>query len=97
MVIFLPIGMVIYKLGQENTEFIFLAVMLFSLLVVLYIIRLIKGARTIYDLSSFKAYLYGLIFSVIIFGGLYSYYYFCKKFIQHHLIGEKLYNLTGNY
>ena len=79
MVIFLPIGTVIYKLGQENTEFIFLTVMLFSLLVVLYIIRLIKGARIIYNMSSFKAYLYGFVFSVIIFGGLYSYYYFVRN------------------
>ena len=78
MVIFLPIGTVIFKLAQEDTEYVYISFILFIILLIIYIIRIIKGARTVYNLHSFKAYSYGLAISVIIFGGLYAYFYFVK-------------------
>lgn len=78
MVIFLPIGAVIFKLAQVDTEYVYLSFILFIILLIIYIIRIIKGARTVYNLHSFKAYSYGLAISVIIFGGLYAYFYFIK-------------------
>ncbi len=78
MVIFLPIGTVIFKLAQVDTEYVYLSVILFIILLIIYIIRIIKGARTIYNLHSFKAYSYGLAITIAIFGGFYAYFYFVK-------------------
>lgn len=78
MVIFLPIGTIIFKLAQEDTEYVYISLILFLLLLVFYIIRLIKGARTVYDLSFLKAYGYGIILFLLTFGSLFSYFYFFR-------------------
>jgi beta-glucuronidase len=78
MVIFLPIGTFIFKLAQEDTEYVYISLILFLLLLVFYIIRLIKGARTVYNLSFVKAYGFGMLLFLLTFGSLYSYFYFFR-------------------
>ena len=78
MVIFLPIGAFIFKLAQEDTEYVYLSGILFLILLVFYIIRLIKGARVIYNLPFVKAYGYGLILVLLTFGSVFSYFYFFR-------------------
>ncbi|MCB0721803.1 MAG: hypothetical protein KDC42_05825 [Ignavibacteriae bacterium] len=78
MAVFLPIGTFIYKLAIEDTEFVYLSGILFLILIVFYIIRLIKGARTAYNLTFIKAYGYGILLVILTFGSLYSYFYFIR-------------------
>lgn len=78
MVIFLPIGTFIFKLAQEDTEYVYLSGILFLILLVFYIIRLIKGARASYNLSFANAYGYGFILVVLTFGSVFAYFYFFR-------------------
>lgn len=78
MVIFLPIGTIIFKLAQEDTEYVYLSGILFLILLLFYIIRLIKGARATYNLTFIKAYGYGLVLVLLTFGSVFSYFYFFR-------------------
>lgn len=78
MIIFLPLGTVIYKLGMFNSEYVYLSLVLFVIMHVIYVIRLVKGVNVVFDISTFKTYLYAIVAIVIIYGGLFAYLYFFK-------------------
>lgn len=76
MLIFLFIGTIIYKLAENNPSYIKLSLWLFLILYVLYLNRLIVGAKSLFDIRTGKIYLYGISVILIIFGAIYLYTYF---------------------
>jgi hypothetical protein len=78
MIIFLPLGTVIYKLGMFNPEYVYLSLILFVIMHVVYVIRLVKGVNVIFDTSTLKTYLYAAVVILIIYGGLFTYLYFFR-------------------
>ncbi len=77
--IFLPIGIIIYKLGTLSTTYITLSLILFFICYLLSIFRLISGFKFMFEHHFGRAFLYGLIFYIITAGGLFFYLYFYKN------------------
>lgn len=77
--IFLPIGIIIFKLGTLSTSYITLSIILFAICYILSIFRLISGFKFMFEHHFARAFLYGLIFYFITAGGLFSYLYFYKN------------------
>ncbi|MCX7833888.1 MAG: hypothetical protein N2490_06735 [Ignavibacteria bacterium] len=77
--IFLPIGIIIYKLGTLSTVYITLSLVLFLVCYILSILRLISGFKFMFEHHFGRAFLYGLIFYFITAGGLLVYLYFYKN------------------
>lgn len=78
-IIFLPIGTIIYKLGLANTEYIFLSVILFLMIHLIYLYRLINGARIVLEFSILRAFSYAVIIILILYGGFISYFYYGRN------------------
>jgi hypothetical protein len=76
MLIFLPIGTVIYKLSEGNSGYISITLWLFFILYVLYLNRILLGARSLFDIKTGKVYIYGLAIILIFYAGLYFYMWY---------------------
>lgn len=76
MLIFLPIGTVIYKLSEGNSSYISITLWLFFMLYVLYLNRILLGARSLFDIKTGKVYIYGLAIILIFYAGLYFYMWY---------------------
>ena len=76
MLIFLPIGTVLYKLSEGNSSYISITLWLFFILYVLYLNRILLGARSLFDIKTGKVYTYGLAIIAVVFAGLYFYIWF---------------------
>lgn len=73
MIIFLPFGTVLYKLAEGNSGFISLALWIFFILYLLYLNRIILGARSLFDIRTGKVYFYGILIIAVFFGAVYLY------------------------
>ncbi len=73
MLIFLPLGTVLYKLAEGNNKFLGLSVWLFFILYLLYLNRVIIGARTLFDIRTGRVYTYGIAIIGLFFALLYLY------------------------
>lgn len=80
--IFLPVGIIMYKLGTLSTTYITLSIVLFFICYLLSIFRLISGFKFMFEHHFARAFLYGLIFYFITAGGLFVYLYFYKNTIS---------------
>lgn len=76
MLIFLLIGTVLYKLTDTNPTYINITMWLFVILYILYLNRLIIGAKTLFDIRTGKVYIYGTVIILLIIVVIYSYFYF---------------------
>lgn len=76
MLIFLFAGTVIYKLSESNPVYIKISMWIFIILYVLYLNRIILGAKSLFDVRTGKVYLYGILIIFFIFAIIYSYFYF---------------------
>ncbi|MEO8664470.1 MAG: glycoside hydrolase family 2 TIM barrel-domain containing protein [Ignavibacteria bacterium] len=82
MLIFLFIGTIIYKLAENNPVYIKLSMWLFVILYVLYLNRIIIGAKSLFDVRAGKVYLYGVVIIFFIFAIIYSYFFFFTGAIE---------------
>ena len=73
MLIFLPIGTVLYKLTEGNSSYISITLWLFFILYVLYLNRILLGARSLFDIKTGKVYIYGISFIILVYLGIYLY------------------------
>lgn len=78
-IIFLPVGTIIYKLGLLNSEYIYLSIILFALIHLVYLYRLINGARIVLEFSILKSFSYAVIIILILYGGFISYFYYGRN------------------
>ncbi|MBK6772545.1 MAG: hypothetical protein IPG78_10530 [Ignavibacteria bacterium] len=76
MIIFLFLGTIFYKLTESNPGFVNVSIWLFVILYILYLNRIIIGAKSLFDIRTGKVYLYGLIIIFVIFALIYSYFRF---------------------
>jgi hypothetical protein len=73
MLVFLPIGTVLYKLSETNSKYISIGLWLFFILYVLYLNRILLGARSLFDIKTGKVYVYGIAIIVIFFSAVFIY------------------------
>lgn len=73
MLVFLPLGTVLYKLAESNSKYVTVALWLFFILYLLYLNRVILGARSLFDIKTGKVYIYGIAIIVIFFACIYTY------------------------
>ncbi len=73
MLVFLPLGTVLYKLAESNNKYVTIALWLFFILYILYLNRVILGARSLFDIKTGKVYIYGIAIIVIFFAAIYVY------------------------
>ncbi|MEO8209509.1 MAG: glycoside hydrolase family 2 TIM barrel-domain containing protein [bacterium] len=76
MLIFLLVGTILYKLSETNPSFIKISIWIFLILFVLYLNRIILGAKSLFDIRTGKVYLYGIVIIFFIFAIIYSYFLF---------------------
>jgi hypothetical protein len=69
----LPIVPIYYRIINQTTWGM-VALIVFSLFIVWFVIRLFRAVKIVFALSLVRAVLFGIVFSVIIFGGLAWYY-----------------------
>ena len=73
-IIFLsPLAMSLFKI-MENPSYVIPALVLISLFLFWTFLRVLKGISVMYDLSSMKTYISGILACVILLGGLFLYY-----------------------
>ena len=77
--IFLLIGTVIYKLSGEGSGFISFALILFVLIYLYSYIKLFHGYKIIFELSSFKIIIYGIIIFLFVHMVSFAYFYYLKS------------------
>lgn len=82
LLICLPMGTVIFKLASLNTDYLTFSFIIFALTYLLHILRLLSAARILFELTRFKAYTYGTLIIVFIYGGIFSYFYFFRSTIS---------------
>jgi len=90
MLIFLPIGTVLYKLTESNPAYIYLSLWLFIILAILSLNRILIGAKSIFDIRTGKVYFYGLIIISIFIALVYSYFYFFTGATETYELISKL-------
>lgn len=73
MLVFLPVGTVLYKLAESNSKYISIALWLFFILYLLYLNRIILGARSLFDIKTGKVYFYGIAIIIVFFTAVYLY------------------------
>lgn len=71
--IFLPLGVVIYKLGGFSATYVHISLIIFGICYLLSIFRLISGFKFLFEYTFAKAFLYGFIFYIVTAGGLLMY------------------------
>ncbi|MBL7128145.1 MAG: hypothetical protein ISS16_04085 [Ignavibacteria bacterium] len=82
LLVCLPMGTVIFKLASMNTDYITFSFIIFALAYSLHILRLLSGSRILFELTRFKAYAYGTLIIVFLYGGIFSYFYFFRSTIS---------------
>ncbi|KAA0211679.1 MAG: hypothetical protein EDM69_00215 [Chlorobiota bacterium] len=70
---FMIIGTIIFKLASLETDYVMYSFVLLCLLHVIYILRLIKGARVLLNFSYLRSIFFSLLFIAILYGGTYIY------------------------
>jgi hypothetical protein len=74
MIVFLFAGTVMYKLTETNPSMINIMLWVFAILYILYLNRIITGAKSLFDIRTGKVYLYGFMIIIIIFAVIYFYF-----------------------
>lgn len=77
--IFLVLGTVIYKLSGESSGFITVSLILFVLIYLYSYVKLFHGYKVIFELSSFKAFLYGITLFLFVHIVSFAYFYYVKS------------------
>jgi hypothetical protein len=72
--IFLPIGVVIYKLGGLSTVYVHISLLIFGICYILSLLRLFSGFKFLFEYTFAKAFLYGFIFYLVTAGGIFLYF-----------------------
>lgn len=78
LLIFLFLGIAIYKLGYQNSSYIYYAVLLYIILLIFSTFKLMSALRTLFETGILKAYLFGLLFSALSLFLLFGYLYFSR-------------------
>jgi hypothetical protein len=78
-IIFLLIGTVIYKLSGENSGFISVIFILFILIYLYSYFKLFHGYKVIFELSTFKIVIYGLLIFLFVHMVSFAYFYYVKS------------------
>jgi hypothetical protein len=73
IVLLSPVAMALFKLLQSDV-YVIPAFVLVGFFVVWSFLRILKGVSVIYDVSRIKAYAGGLLFVLVLLGGLFAYY-----------------------
>lgn len=79
LLIFLPIGTIIYKISTETSDYVIFSFTIFAVLYALYLIRLVSGIKFLYLIPTLRSYIYGIVLIIFIYGGLYFYLSFFKS------------------
>ncbi len=82
MLIFLPVGMIFYKLISSNTEYISWSIILFAVLLLYSLVKLISSIRIIFETPALKTYIYGILTLIFFTGGFYVYFNFIHSTIR---------------
>jgi hypothetical protein len=77
--IFLPVGVVIYKLAGLSTLYVHISLLIFILCYFLSLFRLISGFKFLFEYSFTKAFFYGFIFYLVTAGGVFLYYFLSRS------------------
>ncbi len=77
--VFLPIGVVIYKLAGLSTVYVHISVLIFVVCYFLSLFRLISGLKFLFEYSFTKAFFYGMVFYLVTAGGFFMYYYLSRS------------------
>lgn len=79
LLIFLFLGLAIYKLGYQNSSYIYYAVLLYIILLIFSTFKLMSALRMLFETGILKAYLLGLVFSALSLFLLFGYLYFSRS------------------
>ncbi|HAY33959.1 MAG TPA: glycoside hydrolase family 2 TIM barrel-domain containing protein, partial [Ignavibacteria bacterium] len=90
LLIFLPVGTVLFKLTESNPAYISMSLWLFIILAALSLNRILIGAKSIFDIRTGKVYFYGLIIISIFIAMIYSYFYFFTGVTETYELITKL-------
>ncbi len=82
LLVCLIMGTVIFKLASLNTDYITFSFIIFALAYFMHILRLLSGTRILFELTRVKAYAYGTLIIVLIYGSIFSYFYFFRSTIS---------------
>jgi beta-galactosidase len=82
LIIMLPIGTVLYKLNEFNISLFFYSLIVFLIAYIFYIVRLVKGTQILFEVRSFRSYIYGYGIFLIVFVLIYFYYSFFTNAID---------------
>lgn len=82
LIIMLPIGTVLYKLNEYNISLFFYSLIVFLIAYIFYIVRLVKGTQILFEVRSFRSYIYGYGIFAIVFVLIYFYYSFFTNAID---------------
>ncbi len=74
LLVCLPVGTVFLKMMPYFNGFIYVSIFLVVFAFVLFLLRLIIGARIFFESSFTRAYLFGSLFTILIFGSIYLYF-----------------------
>jgi hypothetical protein len=77
--IFLLIGTVIYKLSGEGSSFITVTLVLFILIYLYCYIKLFHGYKIIFEISTLKTVIYGLLIFIFVHMVTFAYFYYIKS------------------
>jgi beta-galactosidase len=82
LIIMLPIGTVLYKLNEYNISLFFYSLIVFLIAYIFYIVRLVKGTQILFEIRSFRSFIYGYGIFLILFALIYFYYFFFTNAID---------------
>ncbi|MBS1493786.1 MAG: hypothetical protein JST55_09755 [Bacteroidetes bacterium] len=82
LLIMLPIGTVLYKLNEYNISLFFYSLIVFLIAYIFYIVRLVKGTQILFEVRSFRSFIYGYGIFLIVFVLIYFYYSFFTNAID---------------
>lgn len=82
LIIMLPIGTVLYKLNEFNISLFFYSLIVFLVAYIFYIVRLVKGTQILFEIRSFRSFIYGYGIFIILFVLIYFYFSFFTNAID---------------
>jgi len=77
--VFLAIGTVIYKLSGESSAFVSFSLILFVLIYLYSYVKLFHGYKVIFELSTFKIFIYGIVIFLFVHMITFAYFYYFKS------------------
>jgi beta-galactosidase len=90
--VLLPVKLILYRVLSENIINIYIYV--FLIIYLLWIFqRILKGTYVIFDTSRARVYSFGIIFFIIVFGGMMLYFQLTNSTISYILLSLKQYQL----